>query len=133
MPTKASIDAFVRDVLSNDHVGAAERWYAEDAGLRENLGPVRVGRAGLVERERAIMARSKSIKTELVSGPLIDGETVAIRWRFTFEWKDGGGISMEEVAWQQWSNGKIVLETFFYDPSQRAGSGNHSDGRLGEH
>jgi ketosteroid isomerase-like protein len=47
------------------------------------------------------------------------GDQVAIRWRFTFIFKDGGKLQQEEVAWQTWRGEKIATETFFYDPAQR--------------
>jgi hypothetical protein len=115
------VDAFVRDVVANDHVGAIERWYAEDAWMQENQAPPRVGRATLMEGEAKTLSRVAGVETALVDGPLIAGETVAIRWRFTFTGKDGARRILEEVAWQTWENGKIRRETFFYDPAQMAG------------
>jgi ketosteroid isomerase-like protein len=53
--------------------------------------------------------------------PLIDGDAVAIRWRFTFTTRDGRALSQEEVAWQRWRGEKIWRETFFYDPAQIGG------------
>lgn len=119
MPSRQIVDAFIQDVLSNDHVAAAERWYSAAVTMRENVGEPSSGREQLIERERAIAARASRIESEIVSGPLIDGDTVAIRWRFSFTWKDGGAMQMEEVAWQEWRDGQIVREIFFYDPAQR--------------
>jgi hypothetical protein len=34
MPTKQTVASFIADVL-NDHVGAIERWYTEDASIQE--------------------------------------------------------------------------------------------------
>ena len=81
MPDKATVEAFIADVLSNDHAGAIERWYAEDASIQENQAPPRDGRDRLIEGEKATLARFASVETELLGGPLVDGDTVAIRWR----------------------------------------------------
>lgn len=121
MPSRETVEAFVRDVLSNDHVGAIERWYAEDASMQENQGEPRVGRGVLMDGEAKTLARVAGVETELVAPPVIDGEQVAIRWRFTFTAKDGSVRSIEEVAWQTWKDGKVWRETFFYDPRQMAG------------
>jgi hypothetical protein len=72
-----------------------------------------------MQQVAAIIARSESVVTELIGGPLIDANRVAIRWRFSFVFKDGGKMQMEEVAWQTWRGDKIAEETFFYDPGQR--------------
>jgi ketosteroid isomerase-like protein len=52
---------------------------------------------------------------------VIEGDQVAVRWRFTFVFKDGGQMQQEEVAWQTWRGEKIATETFFYDPTRRNG------------
>lgn len=59
------------------------------------------------------------VHSELVAPAIIDGDQVALRWRFRFRRADGAELTMEEVAWQTWVDDKIVRETFFYDPSQR--------------
>jgi hypothetical protein len=121
MPTKSSVDAFIAHVISCDHVGALRDWYHDDAWMQENQSPpILGGREALLKREAAMMDRSQTVRTELLGGPLIDGDQVAIRWRFTFTFtfKDGGGKQQKEIAWQTWRGEKIATETFFYDPAQ---------------
>jgi hypothetical protein len=120
MPSRETVEAFVADVLSEDHAGAIERWYAPDASMQENQGEPRVGREVLMDGERRTLARVAGVKTELLAPPLIEGELVAIRWRFSFTRKDGSERTLEEVAWQEWRDGKVWRETFFYDPGQMA-------------
>ena len=122
MPSRQTVDAFIAQVVAGDHVGAIRDWYHDDAWMQENqAAPRQGGRETLMQQEAAILARSESVITELVGGPLIDGDTVAIRWRFSFVFKDGSQMRMEEVAWQTWRGDKIAEETFFYDPAQRRG------------
>jgi ketosteroid isomerase-like protein len=118
MPSRTDVEAFVAVVLSGDHVGAIREYYAPDATMQENQEPLRQGRERLVAQEQATLDRVLRVDTELLAAPLIDGDQVAIRWRFTFVRQDGSSSSLEEVAWQTWSEGKIVRETFFYDPAQ---------------
>jgi ketosteroid isomerase-like protein len=119
MPSRESLDAFIAQVVSGDHVGAIRDWYHDDAWMQENQAPPRQGgRAALMKQEAAMLERATSVGTECLGGPLMDGDQVAIRWRFTFAFKDGRKMQMEEVAWQTWSGDKIATETFFYDPAQ---------------
>ena len=120
MPKRETVDAFVSQVMSGDHVGAIRDWYAEDAWMQENQTPPRIGRALLMEHEAKALARAARVDTELLAPALIDGDRVVIRWRFKFVPKglDAKPTSMEEVAWQSWIGDKIVAETFFYDPKQ---------------
>jgi hypothetical protein len=119
MPSRATVEAFIADVLTNDHAGAIERWYAEDASIQENQQPPRVGRELLVAGEKRTLASVANVRTELLAPAIVSEDQVAIRWRFTFERSDGSRMIMEEVAWQHWREDKIWRETFFYDPSQR--------------
>jgi hypothetical protein len=118
MPSRATVEAFIADVIAGDHLGAIERWYAADASMQENQAEPRVGRETLMAREAKMLAGVAGVETELLAPPLIDGDQVAIRWRFTFALKDGGRLRQEEVAWQTWRGDKIWRETFFYDPAQ---------------
>ena len=122
MPCRQTVDAFIAQVVSGDHVGAIRDWYQDDAWMQENQAPPRQGgREALMRQESAMIERSETVDTELLGGPLIDGDQVAIRWRFSFVFKDGGKLRMEETAWQTWRGDKIAEETFFYDPGQRKG------------
>ena len=38
MPSRETVQAFIAHVMSEDHVGAIEAWYAEDAAMQENQG-----------------------------------------------------------------------------------------------
>lgn len=118
MPGRQTVESFVAQVLSGDHVGAIRDWYAEDASMQENQGEPRVGREVLMDGEAKMLASVESMTTELLAPPLIDGDTVAIRWRFTFKRPDAPPKILEEVAWQAWKGDKIWRETFFYDPAQ---------------
>ena len=121
MPARTTVDAFVAQVVSGDHVGAIRDWYHEDAWMRENQAPPRAGgREALMAQEAAVLARCDRVTTELLGGPLIAGDSVAIRWRFGFTFKDGRVMTQEEVAWQVWRGERIAEETFFYDPGQRS-------------
>ena len=118
MPSCELVNAFVRDVLANDHVRAIERWYAPDASMQENQQAPRKGRDFLVRHEKAVLAEMICVTSQILGNPMIDGENVAIVWRFTFERLDGCRMSMDEVAIQRWKDGRIVHEQFFYDPGQ---------------
>lgn len=118
MPARETVDAFVAQVLSGAHVEAIRDWYAEDASMQENQAPPRVGRETLMEGERQALARAASVETELLSPPLVDGDRVAIHWRFTFTSPKGAVRAFEEIALQTWDGDKIRREVFWYDPAQ---------------
>jgi ketosteroid isomerase-like protein len=121
MPTRETVARFTSQVTSGDHAGAIRDWYTDDATMQENQAEPRKGRDKLMAREQATLDRMERVETELLAAPLIDGDTVVIRWRFTFHPKAGGQLQIEEVAWQTWRDNLISEETFFYDPAQMKG------------
>lgn len=118
MPSRETVEAFVNQVVHGDHVEAIRDWYADDASMQENQDAPRVGREALMAGEARMLARQAEVKTELISPVLVDGDRVAIHWRFTFTSKTGHVNSFEEIAWQEWRGDKVWRETFFYDPAQ---------------
>jgi ketosteroid isomerase-like protein len=97
---------------------AYERFYAEDATTQENLEPPRVGLATLLENERKFLASVPDIHLERFSF-LVDGDRAAINWVFALTDPAGRKIQLDEVAYQEWHDGKIVRERYYYDPGQR--------------
>ena len=118
MPTTATLERFIARVESNAHAEAIEDFYTEDASMRENMQPPRVGRDALVARERAVLARVRSVRSRCVRPVLVDGDVVVVRWVFRFEAPDGRVRELEELAYQRWRGERIAEEQFFYDPAQ---------------
>ena len=120
MPTAETLERFIARVEENAHVEAIEEFYTEDASMQENQSPPRVGRDLLMARERAVLAKARSVKSTCVRPVFVNGDNVVVRWVFDFEWPDGMKTHMEELAYQRWEGERIAEETFFYDPAQRA-------------
>ena len=120
MPTAETLERFIARVEQNAHVEAIQEFYTEDASMQENRSPPRIGRDLLMARERAVLAKARSVQSACVRPVFVSGDNVVVRWIFDFEWLDGTKTHMEEIAYQRWDGDRIAEETFFYDPSQRA-------------
>jgi len=118
MPDRARVEAFIARVVSGAHAEAIEEFYHEDATMQENLGVPRGPRAKLIEGERAMLARHKSVVTHPVDAFFIEGDRVVIQWRFDFERMDGSIMHIDELALQTWDGDRIRSERFYYDPAQ---------------
>ena len=120
MPTAETLERFIARVEANAHVEAIQDFYTERASMQENQSPPRVGRDLLMARERAVLAKARSVQSMCVRPVFVNGDNVVVRWLFDFEWLDGTKTHMEELAYQRWEGERIAQETFFYDPAQRA-------------
>jgi len=118
MPDQATVLSFMDAVESGDFVSAIERYYHSDASIQENNEPPRIGRDLLVQGERQFLSSMTSVSGRRLAQPLVDGDQVAIRWRFDLEAKDGTHSVLEEIAFQTWQGDRIMEEKFFYDPKQ---------------
>jgi hypothetical protein len=117
MPSRARLDAFIAAVESNDHAGAIERYYTEDASMQENAAAPRIGRDLLVDHERAVLERMAHVVSKCVSST-VEGDRVAIHWNFELTDKAGKTRYFDEVALQEWRGDRIFRERFFYDPTK---------------
>jgi ketosteroid isomerase-like protein len=120
MPARDLVQRFVDTVREGRFVDAIAEYYAPQATMRENLAPPRGGRGALIEQEKSVLARHRSVRTLEADPVLVDGETVVIRWVFEFTTHDGAVRRMEELALQTWRDDRIIAEQFYYDPGQFA-------------
>jgi hypothetical protein len=118
MPSPQTLARFIACVERGAHVEAIASFYAPQASMRENQQPPRQGRDLLVEHERRVLARARSVKSQCVAPLFVEGDRVVIRWIFEFDWLDGRRTRMEELAYQRWEGELIAEEEFFYDPAQ---------------
>ncbi len=120
MPTQKTLDQFIARVVEGAHTEAIEEFYTTQASMQENMSEPRQGRDILAAKERATMARVKSVESTCVQPVFVNGNHVVIRWVFEFQWLDGKQSRIEELAYQRWEGEQIAQETFFYDPAQFA-------------
>jgi len=118
MPTPQTLERFITRVEENLHVEAIAEFYTADATMQENMALPRVGREALLENERRVMSRARTVSSQCVRPVLVYGDIVVIRWIFDFEWLDGSRTHLEELAYQRWQGEQIAQEQFFYDPAQ---------------
>lgn len=109
----------IRLVEERKFLEAIERFYAEDATMQENDEAPRVGLAALLAGERKALAYFKEMHVSRADSFLVHGDRVAINWIFEYTDPNGRRHRMNEIAYQQWRDGKIIHERFYYDPAQR--------------
>ena len=98
MPNRQTIESFVALVEAGDYVGAIEQFYAPEASTRENTADPVVGREVLMVKERGVMAAYRNIEASRIGPSLIDGDTVAARWKFTFTGNDGSVRTLSDSS-----------------------------------
>lgn len=118
MSIQRNIERLIQFVEAGDYLTAIETLYAPDATMQENNLPPRSGLLALLENERLMMQNFKQIHQSTAISYVVEGDRAAINWLFDITLQDGSRFQLDEIAYQQWKDGKIVRERFFYDPAQ---------------
>lgn len=105
--------------MTNKHDEAIAAFYTDDASMQEVEGEPRHGRDGLVAREQSVLAVT-TVVTHAPDFVAVDGDRVAIHWRFEFVHRDGRTRVVDEVALQEWRGDRIYRERFIYDRAASA-------------
>jgi SnoaL-like domain len=110
------VDTFVTLVESGRFIEALQRYYHPSAVVWENQQKSRIGLDALIQNEQLVLNTftAVSARARLV---MVNGDHVAIQWHFEFA-NDAAHMSLDEMAVQQWADGKIIHERFYYDPAQ---------------
>lgn len=121
MAQQQNLEQRVADLVAHIQQGkileAMDAFYAPDAAMQENNKPATVGLAANVEREKQFLAYVKQWKSFNIRAVGIDqAKGIAlIQSDFEFDAVDGKTIKYDQVSVQQWKDGKIVHEKFYYD------------------
>lgn len=116
MPERHVVDTFVSLVESGRFIEALQRFYHPSAVVWENRQQSRTGLDALIQNEHLVLNAFTAVEGRAAM-VLVNGDDVTINWRFEFS-NDSAHVSLDEVAVQQWRDGKIMHERFYYDPAQ---------------
>jgi ketosteroid isomerase-like protein len=119
MPSRTQVARLVSLVERNRILDAIDEFYDEKVSMQDNHNPPVVGKDANRERERAFFG-SITVHGNRALSIAIDGEQVVIHWLFEFTGADGKRYRLDQLAHQEWRDGRIVNERFFYDSARIA-------------
>ena len=114
MSTRDQVTQFVRLVEANRIVDAIDQFYDEQVSMQDNLNAPTVGKAANRERERQFFGGITVHQNRALS-VAVDGDQAVIHWLFEFTGGDGKRYRMDQLAQQEWKDGRVVRERFYYD------------------
>lgn len=110
----AKIDDLNDLVLQGKALEAFEKYYHDDVIMQENENIPTIGKEANLNREKEFFA---SITEFRGAKPLkiTVGENVSmVQWHYDYTHKDWGIRNYTQVSVQEWKDGKIIKEQFFY-------------------
>ena len=114
MSTRDHVTRLVRYVEANRILDAIDELYDEHVSMQDNHNPPVVGQAANRERERQFFG-GITLHQHRALSIAVDGDQAVIHWLLEFTGGDGKRYRLDQLAHQEWKDGRIVRERFFYD------------------
>ena len=119
MTTRDQVHRLVRYVEANRILDAIDELYDEHVSMQDNLQPPTIGKEANRERERRFFGGITVHQNRALS-VAVDGDRSVIHWLFEFTGGDGKRYRMDQLAQQEWKDGRVVRERFYYDSASIA-------------
>jgi len=94
---------------------AMTEFYAKDCRMQENSGAPCVGLEANLAREKQFLSQVKEWKGYTAKSLGVGDGVTMVESAMDFVNQQNQAVHMEQVAVQQWKDGKIVHERFYYD------------------
>ena len=115
--TRARVSRLVELAERWEIIPAIEELYDDDVEVSENLNPPMIGKAANLARERGFVAWVAEVREMRAALVLVDGDRSVINWHQDLVGTDGKHLVFDQLALQEWKDGRIVRERFIYDPA----------------
>ena len=101
-------------VLQGKPLEAFEKYYHDEVVMQENDSEPVIGKAANRLREQAFYGSILEFR-EAKPLKITVGENISmVQWRYDYTHKDWGNRHYTQVSVQEWKDGQIVNEQFFY-------------------
>lgn len=101
-------------LLQGQQIEALEKFYDPGVEVQENdKDPVR-GKDNAIEAKKAFLAGIKAIRCVKPLKVAVGEGTTMVEWQVSYESIEGKAQQFTQVAVQEWKNGQIVKEKFYF-------------------
>ena len=101
-------------VLQGKALEAFDTYYHDDVVMQENENPPTVGKETNRRREEEFFSSITEFRSAKPLTVTVGAGITMVQWHYDYTHKDWGVRNYTQVSVQEWKNGKIVKEQFFY-------------------
>jgi len=101
-------------VLKGKALEAFDTYYDEDVVMQENEFPPTIGKRANRKREEDFFSSVTEFRRAKPLKVTVGENTTMVQWHYDYTHKDWGVRNYTQVSVQEWKDGKIVREQFFY-------------------
>ena len=105
----------LNELLQNGKLlDAFEKYYHEDVSMQENELPPTVGKEANRQREQLFLENVIEFRAADVLDVTTGDGTTMVKWHFDYTHREWCVRNYTQVSVQNWKDGKIIKEQFFY-------------------
>lgn len=101
-------------VLQGKALEAFDKYYHDDVIMQENDGSPTIGKAANRQREIEFFSAITEFRSAKPLKVTVGEDISMVQWQYDYTHKDWGIRNYNQVSVQEWKDGKIIREQFFY-------------------
>ena len=101
-------------VLQGKSLEAFEKYYHDDVIMQENENLPTVGKKANLQREQEFYSSVTEFRSAKPLKITVGENISMVQWHYDYTHKDWGIRNYTQVSVQEWQDGKIIREQFFY-------------------
>lgn len=101
-------------VLQGKAMEAFDKYYHEEVVMQENTSDPTVGKSVNRKREEEFFGNITDFREATPLKVTVGQDVTMVEWHFDYTHKDWGVRNYSQVSVQQWKDGKIIEEKFYY-------------------
>ncbi len=102
-------------VMQGKALDAFEKYYHDDVVMQENENPATIGKIANLKRERQFYADVTEFRTARPLKVTVGEGVTMVQWQYDYTHASWGVRNYTQVSVQEWLDGKIIREQFFYN------------------
>ena len=102
-------------VLQGKAMEAFEKYYDNDVVMQENESEPTIGKESNRKREEEFFSNVTEFRSAQPFKVTIGQNATMVEWHYDYTHKEWGVRKYSQVSVQEWKNGKIIKEKFYYN------------------
>ena len=101
-------------VLKGKALEAFEKYYHDEVVMQENESPPTIGKEANRKRENEFFSSITEFRSAKPLKITVGENISMVQWQYDYTHKDWGVRNYTQVSVQEWKEGRIIKEQFFY-------------------
>lgn len=102
-------------VLQGKSIEAFQKYYHEEVAMQENENAPTIGKAANLQRELEFYGNVTEFRGAHPLKVAVGEDYSMVEWHYDYTHKDWGAKNYTQISVQEWKDGKIIKEKFYYN------------------